>query len=443
MRPAPITSPRAEVQTAPTHWAHTGHLRTALVDIVSPRTWRATGHLVLSLFVGVAMFAVMVPLLTVSVALVVLFPISLILAWLLFFVADQFGRFERFRLRSLLDIDVASPSRPPSTGGWWSRLKARALSGSTWRQIAAGILRLPVGAITFALAVAAWCVPLSLLALPATIWLLPNDEIRLWSGIALHGWPVAVVAGALGIAVLPFVPFVIRTVAALDARLFAWLLGPARAEGLDARVATLTESRSRVMDAVEIDRRRIERDLHDGAQQRLVALAMGLGQAREKFESDPAGAQALVEAAHGEAKRALVELRDLARGIHPAVLTDRGLDAALSSVAARSPVPVTLRVDVSERPDPTIEGIAYFVVCEGLTNVAKHASARRATVTVERRGDRLLIDISDDGHGGADPALGGGLAGLRDRVQGVDGWLQVSSPVGGPTTIMVQLPCAS
>jgi signal transduction histidine kinase len=138
-----------------------------------------------------------------------------------------------------------------------------------------------------------------------------------------------------------------------------------------------------------------------------------------------------------------VELRDLARGIHPAVLTDRGLDAALSAVAGRSPVPVRLSIDVGERPDPTIEGIAYFVVCEALANVAKHAGARRASVTVARRGTQLLVEVTDDGHGGADETTGSGLVGLRDRVEGVDGWLHLSSPVGGPTTLLVELPCAS
>ncbi|MGZ4706162.1 MAG: sensor histidine kinase, partial [Acidimicrobiales bacterium] len=238
------------------------------------------------------------------------------------------------------------------------------------------------------------------------------------------------------------VPVAIRLVALLDGQLARVLLGPGRTQQLDAQVAALTDSRSRVVDAAEVERQRIERDLHDGAQQRLVALAMDLGRAREKWDTDPAGAQLLVEDAHREAKQALVELRDLARGIHPAVLTDRGLDAALSSVAARSPVPVHLSVDVPRRPSATIEGIAYFVVCEALTNVAKHADATRTAVTVARRGDRLLVEITDDGHGGASES-GGGLAGLRDRIEGVDGWMHVSSPIGGPTTILAELPCGS
>jgi signal transduction histidine kinase len=287
-----------------------------------------------------------------------------------------------------------------------------------------------------------WSVPLTLLTLPATVWALPGDEAYIWPDVTLRGWVLAGPGFVLGLLLLPLVPFVIRVASLLDGRLAALLLGPGRTQQLDEQVAALTDSRSRVVDAVEVERQRIERDLHDGAQQRLVALAMDLGRARDKWDTDPAGAQQLVEDAHREAKQALVELRDLARGIHPAVLTDRGLDAALSSVAARSPIPVHLSVDVPRRPSATIEGIAYFVVSEALTNVAKHADATRTAVTVARRGDRLLVEITDDGHGGA-TMTGSGLAGLRDRVEGVDGWMHVSSPVGGPTTILAELPCGS
>ncbi len=314
---------------------------------------------------------------------------------------------------------------------------------STWREVGYSLLALPVGVATFVVAVASWSVPITLLLLPATVWAMPDHAVYVWPGVQLHGWYAAGPAFVLGLVLLPLAAVVVRGAAAADGMMTRALLGPGRAERLDERVAELTDRRARVVDAVEIDRRRLERDLHDGAQQRLVALAMDLGRAQDKFDTDPDAARALVADAHREAKQALVELRDLARGLHPAVLTDRGLDAALSGVAARSPVPVKLDVDVAERPSATIEGIAYFVVCEALTNVAKHASAHRAVVTVARRGERLLVEITDDGHGGADASTGTGLAGLRDRVEGVDGWLHVSSPSGGPTTILVELPCAS
>jgi signal transduction histidine kinase len=197
------------------------------------------------------------------------------------------------------------------------------------------------------------------------------------------------------------------------------------------------------VDAAEAERRRIERDLHDGAQQRLVALAMELGRAKAKFADDVDAAAALVDQAHTEAKAALVELRDLVRGVHPPVLTDRGLDAALSGLAARCPVPVTLHVDVPVRPRSAVEAVAYFTVAEALTNIAKHSRATRASVVVEGGPGptgTLNIVISDDGIGGADPA-GAGLTGLADRIAGLDGALSVESPPGGPTIISAVLPC--
>jgi signal transduction histidine kinase len=203
------------------------------------------------------------------------------------------------------------------------------------------------------------------------------------------------------------------------------------------------------VDAAEAERRRIERDLHDGAQQRLVALAMELGRAKAKFSDDVEAAAALVDQAHSEAKAALTELRDLVRGVHPPVLTDRGLDAALSGLAARCHVPVALQVVVPVRPRPAVEAVAYFTVAEALTNIAKHSRATHASVVVEGgpwsastgAGGTLHIVITDDGIGGANPA-GAGLSGLADRISGVDGALSVESPPGGPTIIAAVLPCA-
>jgi signal transduction histidine kinase len=201
------------------------------------------------------------------------------------------------------------------------------------------------------------------------------------------------------------------------------------------------------MDAAAAERRRIERDLHDGAQARLVALAMDLGMAKEKFTTDPDAARELVESAHAEAKRAIVELRDLARGIHPAVLTDRGLDAALSALAGRSPVPVEVSVELPARLPESVEVVAYYVVAEGLVNVARHAEATRAWVTVRPGWGIAVIEVGDDGGGGAEVAtaesngLGpSGLAGLADRVAAVDGRLIVTSPPGGPTILRAELP---
>ena len=238
-------------------------------------------------------------------------------------------------------------------------------------------------------------------------------------------------------------PQATRGVVLVDRAVVRWLLGPWRRDELTRQVGELETSRGAAVDRAEADRRQIERDLHDGAQQRLVALAMDLGRARERFDTDPARARQLVDEAHEEAKAALRELRDLARGIHPAVLTDRGLDAALSVVVTRCPVPVALSVDVPRRPPAPVESAAYFVVAEALTNVAKHARASHAQVTIARQSNRLVIEVSDDGIGGADASAGSGLAGLADRVAAVGGWVRVLSPVNGPTSVLVEMPCGS
>ncbi|MCD9590809.1 sensor histidine kinase, partial [Streptomyces sp. 8ZJF_21] len=193
-------------------------------------------------------------------------------------------------------------------------------------------------------------------------------------------------------------------------------------------------------DTAAADLRRIERDLHDGAQARLVALAMGLGLAKEKLEEDPEAAAKMVDEAHGEVKLALQELRDLARGIHPAILTDRGLGPALSALSARCTVPVKVTVELPERPAPAIEGIAYFTVSELLQNISKHSGAHTAEIELWRADNRLLIQVRDDGRGGAATDRGSGLSGLAERLGSVDGLFAVDSPPGGPTAVTAELP---
>ncbi len=236
-------------------------------------------------------------------------------------------------------------------------------------------------------------------------------------------------------------PWMTAGVRGLDVRLSRSLLGSSRAEELEERVEQLSATRAGVVDAADAERRRLERDLHDGTQQRLVALAMNLGLARVNATTEQEARDAIAEA-HEDAKTALTELRDMIRGMHPAVLEDRGLDAALSGIAARMPIPVTLSVDLPRRPAPVIEAVAYFVVSEGLSNIVKHASATAASVFVQRSGDRLHVIVTDDGAGGADPSRGTGLAGLARRAASVDGTFEVSSPIGGPTMLSVDLPCA-
>lgn len=407
----------------------------------TPNTWDATAYLATDLLIAVPAFSLIVTGLALIAGLAVTFFLALPCAWATFWCARAFGAVERWRLWAFLGRDVPTPATP-TAASWFGELKASAKERSTWRQIGHALLQLPVACLSFTLVSVAWVVPLGLIALPAFIRSLPSEKMDFWVATVRPGW-VPYALAALGVLLLPAAALAIRYGARLRAQMSVALLGPASTDALQARVTTLETTRSRVVDATESERRRLERDLHDGAQQRLIALAMDLGMAREKFASDPDAARMLIDEAHGEAKLAIVELRDLARGIHPAVLTDRGLGAALASVAGRSPVPVDLRVNLPERPPATIEGIAYFIISEALANVAKHANATSAKVSVARTGARLVLEVTDDGDGGADPTKGTGLTGLADRVAAIDGWMHVTSPSGGPTTLTVELPCGS
>jgi signal transduction histidine kinase len=261
------------------------------------------------------------------------------------------------------------------------------------------------------------------------------------------------VVGGLLVPLFPVAPGLARRVTRADERMARTLLGPGRREELAQRVESLARSRADLVAAADAERRRIERDLHDGAQQRLVSLAMNLGMARERFESESEPVRQAIAAAHDEAVLAMTELREFIRGLHPAVLSDRGLGPALSGLAAHAPLPVRLRVDVPRPASPGVEAVAYFIVSEAITNVVMHAQATRAEVTVTRADDVLHITVTDDGRGGAAPLMpaagdgtglhGTGLRGLAQRAAAVDGTLSIDSPPGGPTVITAELPCES
>ncbi|MFD9687728.1 histidine kinase [Kitasatospora sp. NPDC001309] len=337
---------------------------------------------------------------------------------------------QRGRLRALRGVEVPPPGAPAG------RRLARLRIGLTWRQVGYHLLIGPVLALCALAAVYLWGIALVLTTLYAWVWLLPPE-----AGLRgeLAGLDAALTV--FGVLLLAAAPWATALAARLEVRAAQLLLGPNRAEQLEQRVEEIAESRAGLVDAVDAERRRIERDLHDGAQQRLTSLAMNLGLARRTLKDCPPDAMQVIVAAHEEAQAAIDELRDLVRGLHPAVLEDRGLDAALSGVAARAPLPVRLDVELSERIAPTVEAVAYFTVSEALTNVAKHARAERADVSVRTIGGRLRLVVSDDGVGGADASRGTGLTGLRQRAASVDGTLSVLSPLGGPTTITVELPC--
>ena len=414
--------------------------RSPLGDLVGPDAWLTTSHLLVGMWVGLAIFIPMVTLLALSVGLLPLFLAGVVLLGFTLWLSRLFGRFERGRFALTLGVRIpeSQPRRLP--GGIVERFRRRVTSSATWREVGYNLLRFPLGTVEFALTIALWTVPIGLLTLPIYNWSLPNGGASFGLGITVRTWWATVLVALLGLVLLVLSPRLVRYLGIFDLNVATALLGP---RGLEARVDELERSRAAVVEAAEAERRRIERDLHDGAQQRLVALAMNLGRAKARYADDPDAARVMIDEAHADAKQALAKLRDLARGLHPAVLEDRGLDAALSGLAARSPVPVTVEVDVGARPDKTIEAIAYFVVAEALTNVAKHSGASRAAVVVRRLDGMMRIVITDNGRGGADPNHGSGLRGLADRVSGVDGGLQVVSPQVGPTVLTVELPCAS
>ncbi|WP_171161752.1 sensor histidine kinase [Streptomyces sp. I05A-00742] len=342
---------------------------------------------------------------------------------------------QRARFRRWLGVDIP---RPEGKTGLREGLRDGLRSERFRRQVQ---YHLVIGPLITAAAATALLVGVVAAAAATTyvwVWALPADVRTANLGYTTE----AVYVTVIGFAGLYGTAWLMKALARLDARAALSRLGPTPAERLARRVEEVTESRAGVVDAADAERRRIERDLHDGAQQRLVSMAVNLGLAKVTLTDLPEDARKVIDEAHREAKAAIQELGDLVRGLHPAVLEDRGLDAALSGIAERAPLPVRVRVDLPSRPAPAIEAVAYFVVSEALANVVKHSQASRADVTVERFGGILLVVVSDDGVGGADETGGTGLAGLAKRVASVDGTFSISSPVGGPTVVTVELPCA-
>jgi signal transduction histidine kinase len=406
-----------------------------------PRTPKETLYLLLDLPVGIATFTVVVTLVSLGFGMLITLvgiPILIGTAFVIRWMADA----ERWRARTLLGMNgLAHPAWPGAGLVWWRRCLAVLKDPMIWKETLYELLMLGWGIATFTVTVVVWSVAFGLAFLPVYSWASPGGVPGIGNAWIETGWSV------LGFALIVAAPWIIRGVSMGSRALVQTLLG-ARTRELEARIVHLSDSRARSVDAATAERQRIERALHDGAQMRLTALAMELGRAKERIDTDPDGAAELIGEAHEEAKRALAELRELARGIHPAVLTDRGLDAAVTALAARSPVPVDVAVQLDERPPAPVEATAYYVVAEGLTNVTRHAGATRASVVALRVGDRLVVEIHDDGRGGAAIAPANdlvptGLRGLADRVAGVDGELVVSSPEGGPTTLRASIPWVS
>jgi signal transduction histidine kinase len=382
--------------------------------LASSWPWRSLAYLCCGFVPSAAVAAGLIALFALpssEVALVVLPPV--VLALLL--SGPVVTRYERWRLR-LMEVGPA-PDRQP-----------RPAEGAARRALEAGY-----GVVCV---VALWLIDLAVVGL-ALIVPVGLAVTLLRSSDAGRGVQAAIFAAA--VLTLPVAAYPLTAWAAARSALARAILAPREAE-LDERLVEVTRSRARLVDAFEVERRRIERDLHDGAQQRLVAMTVALGLARLDLPPDSTAAEQ-VKQAHEQAKRALTELRELIRGVHPQVLTDRGLPAAVADAAGRSPVQVDVDVVVPRRLPAGIEVAAYFAVCEALGNVAKHSRATRASVRGRLVKNVLVVEVHDDGVGGADPAAGSGLTGLADRIAVVDGRLLLSSPAGGPTLVRAEIPC--
>jgi signal transduction histidine kinase len=404
-------------------------LKTVLGAWFEARTWVCLAHISVGMVISTVTFVVVITAVSLSLGLLIVvigFPLLAITLGL----TQALGGLERGRYGLLLDEDIASP-HVPANGNAWAWFKKRVLSAASWKELLWFLLTVVVTATSWSLA---------MMALQFYGGRIQNTN-RFVQQYA-QGTGGRLLLAIVGLVCFLLVPWIARGWVALDATMAHFFLGPnEKTKALETRVENLTVTRAASVDAADAERRRIERDLHDGAQQRLVALAMSLGMASDKMDSEPEVAKAMVAEAHQEAKKAVAELRDLARGIHPVSLSDRGLAGALPGLAARCPIPVEVSIDIVDRPLPTVEGIAYFVVSECLTNMAKHANATKGWVSARRIGDRLVLEVRDNGIGGATIKAGGGLRGLQDRVASIDGTLSVFSAPAGSTTVTATLPC--
>ncbi|MEU4743781.1 sensor histidine kinase [Actinosynnema sp. NPDC023658] len=347
------------------------------------------------------------------------------------------GFFRRWAGR-VLESEIPAPYRVPANRGPMTRVRTVATDPATWRDLAF----LPVNAIV---GILCGVLPVGLLAngllgfVVPLIWL---DHGLVEYGLLSYDTPGNfVLAPLLGLAFLVLAWWAIPRAARLHAKVARWLLAPSATATLTDRVRVLADSRADTVDAQAAELRRIERDLHDGAQARLVALGMSLGMAEELLSRDPRAAQELLAEARQSSNQALSELRALVRGIHPPVLADRGLDGALRALALAHPLPVEVDLELAGRPEAPVESAAYFAVAEALTNVAKHSGASSAWVRVRHEGGRLGVMVGDDGRGGAVASDDGGLRGIERRLAAFDGTLGIASPVGGPTIVTMELPC--
>jgi len=401
--------------------------------LTAPEGWWALGYLFFSTLAAPFLFAAMVTVAALAFGLTFIL-VGLLLVVPFFLMVEQFALVERhFAKLAGHRIELLAPRRV--TGAGPRNLKNVITDPVRWRHVGFVALNVVLAPMLFGLA----AFPLSFV-LQAVF----GDGIINGPGFSLG---TGIDTGAAGILALPLaaffagaIPRVAIFMASLKAQIDSWFLGTDRLAVAEMRVSALSSQRNDILDAVASERRRIERNLHDGVQQQLVAIGLDLGMAEHQIDRDPARAKELIGSARQKVQGSIGELRQLGRGLHPAILEDRGVDAALSAVVSGSPIPISVHVDPDLGLTTDVAETVYFIANEAIANVLKHANARVASVHVTRVGPNVRIVVHDDGVGGVDPSKGTGVAGIRARVHGVDGTLTVTSPAGGPTTLIAEIP---
>ncbi|MFG1922241.1 sensor histidine kinase [Cryptosporangium sp. NPDC048952] len=396
--------------------------------LTSSWPWRSTAYLLTSWIVAMVWVSA-----TALLLIVPAFGLALLLGGI------PLAAFERRRLRLIDPAQPESPHVRPPRPGFWAWLSTRFREATTWRELGYAVLFSLVLAWVDAIVGLLVACALYLIAFPVLVSVIPEYQPELF-GLIPARRPEALLATVAGLAFLPVTLYLVTAFASCRARLTRHFLVSRRADA-DRRVRELSRSRERILDAMDAQRRRIERDLHDGAQQRLTGVIMTLGRARLQLAAAPGPARETVEDAYQQARSTLSELRELVHGIHPQVLTNRGLSPAVIEVAERLGIPVGVRIDLPHRPPETVEAAAWFVISEGLTNIARHSKADRAWISCTYVDGMVIVEVGDDGLGAADPDHGTGLHGLGDRVSVLRGRITLDSPVGGPTVLRAELPC--
>jgi signal transduction histidine kinase len=407
-------------------------------ELLDLRTYGRIGYLLIAGALGIVEFTFLVTAISIGLGLAVtLVGIPILIASV--YAWGWLAEFERRTIGALTGVAIPSPYRPMPEGNWWTRLRARLADPATWKDLVFLFLQFPIGLVTFVVAVVVLGVGLQCLTAPFWYWAVPG-EVDLFGFFDVDTLPEALAFMPVGALVLWAGIPALGALGRLYGSYGELMLGSNADPELTAEVSDLRDARSRIIEAADAERRRIERDLHDGAQQRLVALSLTLRMAEKRAAEGTPDAAELVHKAGEEAGLALRELRDLARGIHPAILTNRGLPAALDDLAGRASVPVEVVEAPTERLPDQVEAAAYFVVSECLANIDKHAEATQATVALRPVDGRLEVVVTDDGRGGADLGNGTGLQGLEDRVGALDGKVALESPPGGGTRVQVSIP---